>query len=105
MQHASDYNIDTKRIALYGTSAGGNLAAVTAIYARDNAIPISGLLLRIPVVCSLREFPSDYEHESMKTHAHAAILDKRAMQNFEQFYAAEADPKGKLLASRQQSIC
>lgn len=37
--HASDLGIDIDRLAVGGDSAGGNLAAVVALHARDNAGP------------------------------------------------------------------
>jgi len=93
IDNAAKYNIDTSRIALYGTSAGGNLAAATAIYARDNKIPISGLVLRIPATCHPDAFPSEYPNESMSAHKDASILSKQAMDNFYDYYAKNADPK------------
>ena len=47
-QHATDLSLDPARIALGGDSAGGTLAAVTAISARDAGWPLSLQLLFYP---------------------------------------------------------
>jgi acetyl esterase len=47
-QHATDLSLDPARIALGGDSAGGTLAAVTAIAARDAAWPLALQLLFYP---------------------------------------------------------
>ncbi|MEM6663243.1 MAG: alpha/beta hydrolase [Pseudomonadota bacterium] len=48
--HASDLKVDPARLVVGGDSAGGNLAAVTALMARDTgAFPIAAQLLVYPV--------------------------------------------------------
>lgn len=49
-EHASDFGIDASRIAVGGDSAGGNLAAVMALMARDGDLP--------PVVFQLLIYPA-----------------------------------------------
>lgn len=39
IEHAADLRIDASRVAVGGDSAGGNLAAVMALMARDGALP------------------------------------------------------------------
>ncbi|WP_192254577.1 alpha/beta hydrolase [Mesorhizobium silamurunense] len=46
--HAADLGIDAKRIAVAGDSAGGNLATVLSLLARDDHIPLAAQLLFYP---------------------------------------------------------
>ncbi|KAI2619900.1 lipase [Hypoxylon sp. NC1633] len=50
-QHLSELGIDPHRLLLYGTSAGGGLAAATALMARDKGGPqLCGLVLECPML-------------------------------------------------------
>ncbi len=50
---------DTRRVALAGESAGGNLAVATAIYARDNKLPAPRHILAVyPIANSGKTLPS-----------------------------------------------
>jgi acetyl esterase len=58
-QHAGDFGGDARRIAVGGDSAGGNLAAVTALMARDRGGPaLAGQLLLYPVIAADFDTPS-----------------------------------------------
>ncbi|MBZ9848149.1 alpha/beta hydrolase [Mesorhizobium sp. CA14] len=46
--HAADLGIESKRIAVAGDSAGGNLAAVLSLLARSDRIPLTAQLLLYP---------------------------------------------------------
>ncbi|SHU54445.1 alpha/beta hydrolase domain-containing protein [Mycobacteroides abscessus subsp. abscessus] len=57
-EHVGDLGADAQRVAIGGDSAGGNLAAVTALMARDRAdLSIAAQLLLYPVIAA--EFDTD----------------------------------------------
>ncbi|KAF9874577.1 hypothetical protein CkaCkLH20_08140 [Colletotrichum karsti] len=60
-EHAGDYNIDNKRIAVMGISAGGGLAAATVLLARDRALepPIAKQILVYPMLDDRTRLPDD----------------------------------------------
>jgi acetyl esterase/lipase len=65
-----------------GSSAGGNLAAVLPIMARDqNERGIIGQLLNSPVLCHPKFFPKDkgYEYNSFQQNAYSSILGEENM--------------------------
>ena len=47
---AGDYGIDTLRVGVMGDSAGGGLAAATAILARDRGVPVARQILVYPML-------------------------------------------------------
>ncbi len=62
-EHAAEIGIDPRRIALAGDSAGGNLAAVTAIRIRDEGGPrLCGQVLNCPRVDHDMSLPSYHEN-------------------------------------------
>ncbi|HEY6472548.1 MAG TPA: alpha/beta hydrolase [Acidimicrobiales bacterium] len=57
--HAGELGVDTERVALVGASAGGGLAAATALFARDHGGPsICFQMLHIPELDDRLETPS-----------------------------------------------
>lgn len=57
-EHAGDLGADAQRVAIGGDSAGGNLAAVVAMMARDRGeLPIAAQMLLYPVIAA--EFDTD----------------------------------------------
>jgi acetyl esterase/lipase len=59
--NADSLGIDTSRIAIGGASAGGGLAAGTALYSRDNGGPgLVGQLLVFPMLDHRNETPSSH---------------------------------------------
>jgi acetyl esterase len=84
--HAKDINGDATRVAVAGESAGGNLATVVSMMARDQKVqmPVHQLLV-YPVV------NDDMNNESYKKNANAKPLNKPMMAWFFKHYGA--DPK------------
>lgn len=59
VDHAADFGADAARVAVGGDSAGGNLAAVTALMARDRRGPdLAAQLLLYPVIAADFDTPS-----------------------------------------------
>lgn len=85
-EHAAEIGADPTRIAVAGDSAGGNIAAVMALQARDNAGP--GLVFQ------LLWYPSllwDSSLPSFTENATAPILDSAAIAQFSRWYAGDVD--------------
>lgn len=57
-------NIDPEKIAVGGASAGGHLAAIVALYCRDNGFKLCHQLLVVPV-CDLRYVPLSREEDAL----------------------------------------
>jgi len=84
--HASELGIDPARIAVGGSSAGGNLAAVVALMARERGAPkIAFQLLHVPVT------DHDFETSSYRANATGYGLTRDGMRWFWDHYAP--DPK------------
>lgn len=75
VEHADELGIDPHRLAVMGDSAGGNLAAVVSLMARDRGEPEVALQLLIyPSVDLLHRFPSVEEN------ADAPILGRKDIE-------------------------
>ena len=85
--HAAELGVDGDRIAVAGDSAGGNLAAVVAVQARDSEhVEIIQQVLLYPVV------DGDCERPSMEENAEGYMLTRGAMDWFhEQYAVTDAD--------------
>jgi acetyl esterase len=82
--HADELRLDASRLAVGGDSAGGNLAAVVAIDARDRRdLPIAFQLLIYPATDMQRTFPSHVEN------AQGYNLTKDSMDYFVGHYIAD----------------
>jgi acetyl esterase len=92
LEHASDVGADAGRVAIGGDSAGGNLAAVVTLDARERGLPQPKLQLLVYPV-------TDYEFESasMIDNAKGYFLEAESMQWFYDHYARTpsdfADPR------------
>ncbi|HET7886263.1 MAG TPA: alpha/beta hydrolase [Bradyrhizobium sp.] len=72
--HAQELGLDAARLVVGGDSAGGNLAAVVAISARDNRGPaISGQVLVYPATDFAMTHPSHHEPETSILLTHNVI--------------------------------
>jgi acetyl esterase len=88
-KHATALNIDSQRMAVGGDSAGGNLAAVVALMARDRRQPAICLqVLLYPII----EY--NFASPSYSSFADGYLLTRSAMQWFwQQYVSREADAK------------
>jgi acetyl esterase len=84
LEHAKEFNGDPSRVAVGGESAGGNLATVVSIMARDKqaTAPVHQLLV-YPVV------DNDMTRPSYVANAAAKPLNKPMMEWFFKHYAAD----------------
>jgi acetyl esterase len=57
-RHAGDLALDARRLAVGGDSAGGTLAAVSALQARDHGLPLAAQLLITPGTTAHADTPS-----------------------------------------------
>ena len=78
--HASDWGLDGARLAVGGDSAGGTLAAVAAIHARDISLPLGLQLLITPGTAARPETPSH------RLFANGFLLDAAAIEWFFDHY-------------------
>jgi acetyl esterase len=81
---AGRLGLDARRVAVGGDSAGGNLAAVTAIMARDAGIALKGQLLIYPATDFSRARPSHDDY------GEGFLLTKEAMNWFGGNYVTPA---------------
>jgi acetyl esterase len=85
-EHASEFGIDPSRIAVGGDSAGGNLATVVAMMARDRGGPALKFQLMI--------YPGtdwDDDSPSMRQYCNDHFLTRELMDWFAEQYLAPAD--------------
>jgi acetyl esterase len=92
--HAAELRVDAERLAVMGDSAGGNLAAVVAMMARDRGGPAIALQVLIyPSVELEGDFPSEREN------AQAPGLTKADLDNTPRLYVPEAARRAEPYAS------
>lgn len=99
--HADELGADPGRIAVAGDSAGGNLAAVVALLARDAGLDLRAQLLWYPATTWDTSLPSFTEN------ADAPILGRGAVGGFSKLYAGDidlSDPPATLVPARTDSL-
>jgi acetyl esterase len=93
VDHAAELGADPSRVAVGGDSAGGNLAAVVCLMARDRAGPaIAHQLLVYPATDLLMS------HPSVKTNGEGYLLTADTMRWFVDHYLGEADAKDPMIS-------
>lgn len=84
VDHADELGVNPERIAVMGDSAGGNLAAVVALMARDaGGPPIRAQVLIYPGVEMYDRWPSEDQH------ADAPVLTSANMRAFVRLYLGD----------------
>lgn len=83
VDHADEVGVDTGAIAVGGDSAGGNLSAVVALYARDHGIPLRLQLLIYPAVDGE---VAEGVYPSRAANAEGYMLDQASIDWFTQQY-------------------
>ena len=81
--HGHSLGIDSRRLAVGGDSAGGTLAAVCAILARDQQVPVALQLLFYPGCAATQDAPSH------RRFGHDLVLDQ---PHIEWFFEQYIDP-------------
>jgi acetyl esterase/lipase len=101
-EHAGELGVDAARLAVAGDSAGGNLAAVVALLARDAGAPA--------IRFQLLWYPSttfDLSLPSFRENADAPILDMAAVKGYSRWYVGDrdlTDPPATLVPARADSL-
>lgn len=85
-QHAQEFNGDPLRVAVGGESAGGNLATVVAMMARDKKAPLPVYQLLVYPITN-----NDFTTASYVANADAKPLNRAMMQWFFKHYLAKAE--------------
>jgi acetyl esterase len=93
VERIAEFGGDGKRIGVAGDSAGGNLAAVTAIGCRDAGIKLAAQLLVYPVTDAAGNFADPKENARFPSRAENAegyFLSRAVMEWFCSHYLASA---------------
>jgi acetyl esterase len=93
-EHGAEIGVDGTRIAVAGDSAGGNLAAVVALMARERGAPeIRHQVLIYPVT------DSDFETSSYRDNADGYLLTRDGMRWFWDQYVPDRNQRANPFAS------
>ncbi|KAI0179458.1 alpha/beta-hydrolase [Hypoxylon sp. FL1284] len=93
-ENSKTLGINPEKIIVAGSSAGGNLAPVLAIMARDDGITgIVAQVIHFPTVCHPKFFPRDkYEFGSYIQNEENCVLSARRMEVFLDAYNPDPEP-------------
>jgi acetyl esterase/lipase len=92
--HAGDLGVDARRLALCGDSAGGNLAAVVPLMARERGGPLVALQVLIYPVTDC-----DLDTPSYRENATGYILTREGMRWYWEEYAPDPAERAQAYAS------
>ena len=92
--HGSEIGVDPQRIAVAGDSAGGNLAAVVALMARDRGGPALAFQLLVYPIANF-----DFDTDSYRENADGYLLTEKMMRAFWNHYLADEADGGHPYAS------
>lgn len=93
-EHGSEINVDGKRLAVVGNSVGGNMAAVTALMAKDKGGPaIKAQVLFWPVT------NANFENASYDEFEQGHFLTRPMMKWFWDAYTTDANQRKEIYAS------
>jgi acetyl esterase/lipase len=97
-EHGREINVDGKRLAVAGNSAGGNLAAVVALMAKEKGAPaLRSQVLLCPVT------DANFDTPSYKQFANGYFLTKDLMARFWDNYTTDAKARKQIYASPLQA--
>lgn len=92
-EHGMEINVDSRRLAVVGNSAGGNLTAAVSLMAKENGPYLKFQLLFWPVT------NNDFETESYNRYATLGFLTKNMMKWFWDNYTTRKEHRDEIYAS------
>ena len=94
LEHAEELSVDAYRVAVGGDSAGGELATVVCLMAKERgSIPPCGQMLMYPVT------GTGIETESMKTYTDTPMCNSRDAEKYDKYYMRDPSAGKRVYAS------